>query len=175
MATVTSDLITNFDAGTRADAREFHGRVRSVMGHKALGTGDIDDDDEVHLCLIPMDARIVSIKVYNDDLDSNGSPTLTANLGLYYGGNNGLGVTKGGVIDEDCYATAVTDLQAANTAGVELAFEARDIANVGQEVWEDGGLSANPGGFARVGFKMSANPATAAAGDVVLVVQYVRD
>lgn len=175
MATVKSPLITNFEAGTRPDAREFHGNVRTAMATDALGTGDIDDDDEFHLVPVPMNARIVSIKVFNDDLDGHACPTLAANLGLYYGGDNGLDVTRGDVIDEDCYATAITTLQAANTSGVELAFEVRDIANVGQEVWEDGGLSSNPGGFAYIGFKVSTAAATAAAGDVTLVVQYVVD
>ena len=175
MATAKSDVITNLDANpiVVADSRDMSGFVKVAKAHFAAGTGDIDDSDVILLARLPMAAKIVSIKLFNDDLDSNGTPTLASNLGLYYGGDNGLGVTKGAVIDEDCYATAIATLQAANTSGVELAYEVRNIANHGQEIWQDGGLTANPGGWADIALTISNVAATAAAGDILLVVEYV--
>lgn len=176
MATVKSGLITLFEAGTKVDAKDYSGIVRQVSAVKALGTGDIDDDDEVLMCIVPMNARIKSIKVFNDDLDSDGSPTLATNVGLFYGGGQKLSAgvypTQGDVIDEDCYASASAALQSANLVGGELLYEANDIANE-QQVWEDGGLTEDPGGLAYIGFKISNVAAAAAAGDVKMVVEYI--
>ena len=66
---------------------------------------------------VPSTAKIMSIKLYNDDLDSNGSPSLATNVGLYNGTTkftiSGTTTEASAVIDEDCYATAITTLQAA--------------------------------------------------------------
>ena len=97
---------------------------------------------------IGANAKIMAIKLYNDDLDSNGSPSLATNVGLYNGTTKytigGTTTEASAVIDEDCYATAITTLQAANTAGVEVAFEARNVNAIANHVWEDGGLSSDP-------------------------------
>ena len=61
---------------------------------------------------------------------------MAANVGLYY--------ENGTVIDEDCYASAITTLQAAATGGAEVAFEARNVNAVSNFAWEDGGLSSDP-------------------------------
>tara|TARA_Y100000310_G_scaffold239682_1_gene243370 strand:- start:9274 stop:9792 length:519 start_codon:yes stop_codon:yes gene_type:complete len=170
---VYSDIITNFRAGILEDAKDLHGVKRIAKGIITLGTGDIDDNDIVHVALVPMNAKILSIKLFNDDLDSNGSPALAADVGLYYGGDNGIGVSVGDVIDRDCFATAITDLQSASS-GLEVGYEARDFKN-NKEVWEDGGLSSNPGGWAYVSVTIETAAATAAAGDLRLDVEYVID
>ena len=81
----------------------------------------------------------------------------------------------GAVIDEDCYATAITTLQAANTAGVEVAFEARNVNAIANFAWEDGGLSEDPKVPLRIALTISNVAATAAAGDITMVVTYVTD
>ena len=169
MATAKSVEITALDASPRVllETGSLEGRMRVASGTIAAGTGDIDNDDVLMMVQIPSNAKVLSIKLFNDDLDSNGSPTLTTNVGLYY--------DDGNVLDEDCYATAITTLQAANTAGVEVAFEARNINAVSNFAWEDGGLSSDPGGVLRIALTISNVAATAAAGDVSVIVTYVVD
>ena len=169
MATAKSVEITALDATPREvlETGSAAGRMRVASGTIAAGTGDIDNDDVLMMVQIPSNAKVLSIKLFNDDLDSNGSPTLAANVGLYK--------VDGTVVDEDCYATAITDLQAANTGGVEVAFEARNINAVSNFAWEDGGLSSDPAEPLRIALTMSNVAATAAAGDVTLIVTYVVD
>ena len=169
MATAKSVEITALDATPREvlETGSLEGRMRVASGTIAAGTGDIDNDDVLMMVQIPSNAKVLSIKLFNDDLDSNGSPTLAANVGLYY--------ENGTALDEDCYATAITTLQAANTAGVEVAFEARNVNAVSNFAWEDGGLSSDPGGVLRIALTMSNVAATAAAGDVSVIVTYVVD
>ena len=93
---------------------------------------------------------------------------MAANVGLYY-------ASSGVVIDEDCYASAITTLQAANTAGVEVAFEAKNVNAIANHAWEDGGLSEDPGVPLRIALTMSNVAATAAAGDITMVVTYITD
>ena len=69
------------------------------------------------LAPIPTNASISSIKLFNDDLDSG--TTMTTDVGLY--------TTAIAVVDDDAYASAITDLRGAVTTGTEVAFEARDI------------------------------------------------
>ena len=134
MATAKSVEITALDATPREvlETGSLEGRMRVASGTIAAGTGDIDNDDVLMMVQIPSNAKVLSIKVFNDDLDSNGSPTLAANVGLYQ--------ENGTVLDEDCYATTITTLQAAKTAGVEVAFEARNVNAVSNFSWEGGGL-----------------------------------
>lgn len=178
MATAKGIEITAIDASPQVlrEAGSGTGKTRVFMDTIAAGTGDIDDNDVLMLAQVPSNAKIVSIQLFNDDLDSNGTPTLTANCGIYNGPQDyiisGTRTAANAVIDEDCYATLITTLQAANTTGVELAYEARNINAVANHVWEDAGLSEDPHVDLRIALTMSAAAATAAAGDVTMVVTY---
>ena len=166
MTTTKSDIVTNLDASPKVfNHKNEVGGLKVVKGTLALGTGDIDDNDIIHLAKIPSSASIVSIKLFNDDLDSNGTPTLAANVGLYD--------KDGVVVDEDAYASAITTLQAANTAGVEVAFEARNINAINNEIWEDGGQTADPKEGYHVSVTIANGAATAAAGDLSFVIKYI--
>lgn len=177
MATVKSTNITNIESSpiTLLDGKV--GIKKVMIDTIAVATTAVDNaDDNILIGMVPSSAKILSIKVLNDDLDSNGTPTLAANLGLFYGVNNvvsGVKKTSGDVLDADAFATAVTTLQAANTTGVELRYEAADIANIGQEAWEIGGLTEDCGGMLYIGFDLTTAAATAAAGDISLIVEYI--
>lgn len=180
MATAKGVNVTLLDASPRAplEVGSAQGKKRVFMDTIAAGTGDIDDNDVIMLAEIPSNAKITSIKIFNDDLDSNCCPTLAANVGLYNGGTSfttstGTSYAADAVIDEDAYATAITTLQSANTAGVELAFEARNINAVNNYVWEDASLPEDPRRPLRIALTMSAAAATAAAGDITAIVEYV--
>ena len=75
--------------------------------------------------------------------------------------------------DDDCYASAITDLRGAVTVGTEVAFEARNVNLMGQKVWQDAGDTADPGGYYLIGLIFDAAGDT--AGDLSWLVTYVVD
>ena len=169
MTTKNSTLVSNFEASPKVynPAYQHHGRVRVAQGTLELATTDIDNNDVIMLVPLPVGVSITSIKLAADDLDSGGSPSLTFNVGLYQ--------TDGTVKDEDCYASAITLGQAA-TAFTEYAFEARNINLCGQRVWEDAGDSSQPSDAQYyLAVTVQAAAATAAAGDMSFIVEYVVD
>ena len=173
--TLKSTNITFIEASPRAYLDKMAGVKKVMIDKVAVATTNIDDVGDIILCgVIPTNAKITSLKVFCDDLDSHSTPTLAANVGLYYTGKGSqAGVkTSGAVVDADCIGTAVTTLQAASVTGSELRFEADDIVNITKEAWEVAGLSVDPGGEFYIGFTVTAAAATGAAGDLVVQVEY---
>lgn len=180
MGTAYSAELTNFEATPQVmvSPGSATGKVRVWSDTIAAGTGDIDDDDIIMMAEIPSNAKIKSIKLYNDDLDSNGSPTLKTDVGIYNGNvkftsSAGTSYDAEGVIDRDCYGTVMTTLQAANTSGVEVRYETLGIETVGNFMWEDAGLPEDPGKMLRIALTIETVAATAAAGDITMVVEYI--
>lgn len=177
-STVKSVNLTNIKASPISMLNNKDGVKKVHIDKIAVATTSIDEIDDVILVgLIPSNAVITSIKLFNDDLDSNVSPALAANVGLFYtgigAGQVAAGKAMGDVVSATCIGTAITTLQAANVTGVELRFEAADIVSLVQEAWELGGLTADCGGFFAVGFKVSTAAGTSAAGDIVLAIEYI--
>jgi hypothetical protein len=163
MANVNTSIVANFVAVPQVlnPAQELHGVKRIAQGSIALVAGDLSANDTVMLAPIPSNASISSIKLVNDDLDSGS--TITADVGLY---NTDLSV-----VDADAYASAITALRAAVAApGTEVAFEARDHNKTGQKVWQDAGLSVDPGAVYFVGINFPAAGDT--AGDLSFIIEY---
>ena len=163
MANVNTDLVANFVAVPQVlnSAQQLHGVKRIAQGSIALAGGDLSANDTVMLAPIPSNASISSIKLVNDDLDSGS--TITADVGLYK-----QDLT---VVDADAYASAITALRAPVAApGTEVAFEARDHNKTGQKVWQDAGLSSDPGLTYFVGISFPAAGDT--AGDLSFVIEY---
>ena len=151
------------------------GASKQIDQIAALTTSLDEANDLMLFAPIPSNAVITSVKLLCDDLDSNVSPALVANVGLYYSGIGGVqaftGKTVGTVVDADCFATLITDLQAAVKTPLEVRFEADDIVDIKKEAWEVGGLSADCGGFLLVGIAVTTAAGTAAAGDIVVIVE----
>lgn len=167
MANVNQTLASNYVASppTHSPAYQLHGSMRVACGTIALGSGDLSSSDTVMLAPIPTNAAIISIKLFNDDLDSG--TTNTCDVGLW------TAVSSPAVKDDDCYASAITDLRGAVTTGTEVAFEARNVNLMGQRVWEDAGDSTDPGGHYFVGLIFDAAGDT--GGDLSYVITYVVD
>ena len=165
MANVNTDIVTNFVATppVKNDSQQLHGAKRIAQGTIALAAGDLSATDTVMLAPVPTNASITSIKLFNDDLDSGS--TNTTDVGLY--------TTAIAAVDDDAYASAITDLRGAVTTGTEVAFEARNINKMGQKVWEDAGQSSDPGGYYYVGLLFDAAGDT--AGDLSFIIEYVID
>ena len=83
MANVNQTLVTNFLADPHAMNPVHHlgGRMRVASGTIALAAGDLSASDTAMLCPLPTNASVISIKLYNDDLDSGS--TNTTDVGLY--------------------------------------------------------------------------------------------
>lgn len=166
-STVSSSIVTNRKAtpptynnlGAAGDCK-----VRCSVGTVAVATTSIDETgDIVVLFPIRQNESLISLVLFNDDLDSSCSPALAADVGLYK--NVSADGTSATVVDADAYSSAITTLQAANTTGVEVAFEARNINTMGQTVADDGAESA--GSAERfVALTVTTGAATAAAGDI---------
>ena len=182
MGTAYSTELTNYEATPQVmvSPASATGKIRVWSDTIAAGTGDIDDDDILMMAEIPSNAKIKSIKLYNDDLDSGGSPALVTDVGIY-NGNVKFNDTDGsatayaaeGVIDRNCYGTVMTVLQAAVTAGTEVRYETLGIETVGNFMWEDAGLTSDPGRMLRIALTIETVAATAAAGDITMVVEYI--
>jgi hypothetical protein len=144
-----------------------------------VATTSIDETNDIILMnAIPSNAVILDVKVLCDDLDSHSTPALAVDVGLYYTGIGGtqsleLGKTAGDAIDVDAFASAITSLQAAVVSPTSVRFEAANIDGVAKEAWDVGGLSADPGGFLAIGFKVTTPAATAVAGTLVGIVEYI--
>jgi sulfate adenylyltransferase subunit 1 (EFTu-like GTPase family) len=167
MANVNQTLVTNFLASPQEmnPVHQLGGRMRVACGTISLAAGDLSAGDTIMLCPIQSNAAVVSIKIFNDDLDSGS--TVTMHVGLYSADGE---VTA---VDVDAYASATTDLRAANTTGQEVAFEARNINTMGQRVFEDAGQSSDPGGFFLIGLETDAAGDT--AGDLSFAITYIVD
>ena len=180
MATAYSTELTNYEAipQVMVDSASAGGKVRVWADTIAAATTDIDDNDIIMMAEIPSNAKIKSIMLYNDDLDSNGSPALVTDVGIYNGNikftsSAGTIYAAEGVIDRDCYGTVSTVLQAAVTAGTEFRYETLGIETVGNFMWEDGGLPEDPGKMLRIALTIETVAATAASGDITMVVEYI--
>src|SRR5574338_432997 len=163
-STVSSSYITNPRAtpqvlnalGASGDAK-----VRVLMGTMEVATTSIDETgDVILLAEVAGNERVISIHLSNDDLDSNGSPALAVDVGLYK--NVNAAGTSATVVDADAYASAITTLQAA-AQNTEVANEARDISKIGQTVAADGGESAHSSPRF-IGLTVTTAAGTAAAG-----------
>lgn len=168
MATQNSDLVANLEAtpSVANATQELAGRVRVAQGTIAVAADGTGSGDIIMLAPVLTNASIMSIRLAADDLDSNGSPTLAWNVGLY---------TSGGTVkDVDAYASAITLGQAA-TAFTEYRFEAANITTCGQRVWEDAGDTSDPTATYYVAASVSTAAATGAAGDLSFIIEYVVD
>lgn len=168
-------LITNLEASpiVQGNTGSVGGNLKVAFTTTEVATTSIDEVGDVKLILpLPSGARLMSLVIFNDDMDSNGTPTLAVDVGGYYG-HDVVGHTADTVIDADGIASAITTLQSANTTGVELIAEASPIEDIGKPLWEIMGLTSNPGGTINIGTKVTTAAATAAAGTITLRALYV--
>lgn len=166
MAATTVGFTTTIEADPKTMLPRQHGTGLKVYANtvEVAATSLDETDDRVMILAIPGAARLIDLVLFNDDLDSNGSPALTLDVGLYYG-DGVTNQTPGTAIDDDVLATAITTGQAANTAGVRVGFEALNIDKIGKPLWEIAGLTKDPG-MLYIGISVATAAGTAAAGTV---------
>ena len=173
MATAKGVEITRLDTTPRTLLEKGSvGTVKVFMDTIVAATTDIDDDDIILLGEVPSNAKILSIKVFNDDLDSGSG--LATDVGVYNGPIKTSSYAANAEIDRDAYATASAVLQAAVLTGTEVAFEVRNVNAISNYVWEDAGLSSDPGVPLRIALTIETVAGTAVEGDITMQVTYVH-
>lgn len=170
VGTVKSENVTNFELKPQGMIQNNKGK--NIVDKIALATTSMDDvGDIILLGPIESNAKLIRLGFLNDALAASG---LAYNIGLYYSGIGGdqlkTGKTSGLVVDADCIGTAVAFSTARVVLG-DLRFEADDIVNINKELWEIGGLAADPGGHFYIGLTCTTVATTPAAGDLVMVAE----
>ena len=149
-----------------------NGKIRSQLLVSSdafeIAAADIADvNDVIELTRIPSSARIHSIMIYSDELDTHASPTLATDCGIY--------LTDGTVKDADAFGSAVTTGWGdAAGAGTEFITEAgaAAVANIGKKLWEIVGVSTDPLIDYDINLRLTAVAATGAAGTLAFSIQY---
>lgn len=128
MTTLKTTLISNREARPVVQTPVVLSGARKRSLVTTLETLTTHDTADIYvICAVESHWAITSIKVYQDALTA-----MAADVGLY------TAVSTPVVVDVDAYASAV-DFSSASLVGLEVAFEARDVAVLGQRVFEDAG------------------------------------
>jgi hypothetical protein len=108
--------------------------------------------------------RVTNIEVQCDDV----AGLTSANLGYY-------DINGGDEVDLNCYVAA-TDwhlgLDAGGTAALNYAFDVRDFANAKYKVWQDAGVTTDPGNV-QYDFALQNGGNVSQAETITITVQYV--
>ena len=160
MSTKASTLFNALDNQVSSPSADvLGGRVRVAMClFDDLATTDLEAADILKICPLPSNARLISIKMSNTDLDFH--------LGLYDQDGNAL--------DNDVFVNQGTQLQAA-ASNSELLPPVDLDADFGKRVWEQADLTEDPRSFIDLCLTIDTVAATPAAGDIAFTVLYVVD
>ena len=148
-----SNLITNSDAlpVVMNKVAASGGRMRMITGTVSVADSEFDAaTDVIRLCKIPANAVIHNIIISMDDMD--GGAESLVDLGLWEAGDaTFVSQATGTVVDIDCYLDNSTIFRAAVTQ-VDCRFvdggvngAALGNTTAGQRIWEDAGLTSDPG------------------------------
>lgn len=148
---------------TSSLAMSGRGHTHIVTGSVPVATTSLDDvGDAIMLFNLRGTDTLVSLKLYiSTSMDTNGTPTLAHNLGLY---KNVKSDGTNTAVSAACYASAATTLRTASSTGVAMQFSARTLDKMGQAVYLDGGETTATSDIRTVGIAVSAVSATAASG-----------
>jgi len=170
VGTKKSNIITNLDLPKPA-VTEFgkeSGQLRVSSDSFEIVAEDIADvNDVIELTRLPSSARVYSIKIFSDEIDSHASPTLATDCGIY--------LTDGTVKDADAFGSAVTTGWGdAAGAGVEFFTEAGavPVANIGKKLYEILGESSDPNINYDICLRLTAVAATGASGTISFVILF---
>jgi hypothetical protein len=187
MAGETSKTLirTDFDNKKKVMARLVRGRAMEAREYHAFTATQLEAADVLLTGIkIPSNAILSEILMYNDDLDSNACPTLAFDIGLYatakfISTTSSTDTTHAAdaVLDADLFVDGDTTAQAATTKLTSLALDSGTCGpdDLYKSMWELLGYDNDPRTEFGVVITAATAAATAAAGDMVLVVRYVVD
>lgn len=177
--------LTAHQADTKSNSRLTRGREVCAMDYHAYTAAELEAADVLITAIeVPSNAIVTEIALYNDDLDSNATPTLATDIGLA-AGQDFTSVTSGAktkhteddVLDADLFVDGSTTLQAATTSFTVQAFDSVTAGpdDIYKAAWELLGYDKDPGVNFRLCITQAAAAATAAAGDVVIKCKFKVD
>lgn len=185
MATTKSARLTNRENGLQQDARLVKGKLMSSQDNEAITTGELDAADVILFdMVVPSNGIHEGVFIYNDDLDSNGTPTLALDIGLAaaedFTSTTSSTNTKHSaddVLDADLLVDGATDAQAATTDWTRMTPDSATFGpeDAGKAYWELLGYDNDPKVNFRVAITVAGAAATAAAGDLALRIDYYVD
>jgi hypothetical protein len=166
VVTVKSTRISNAESVVQTLDPIFvnHGRKRSVCATVEVTNGDSIGSKFI-LARVHSSWRITSLKLFCDAITS-----AAADVGVYQTTANPA--NGGAVVDVDAYASAAS-IASASVTGIEVAYEARDIANIQRQVWQDVGLTADPVRWYELVATLTA--AATASGTLSAEIEYVAN
>jgi hypothetical protein len=165
MGTTKSTTITALDAtpSTVPNVRNSHGRIMQKVETIETAVAD-STNQQLRFFRVNAQDRITKITVQCD-----ATAGLTdSDLGLY-------DINGGAVVDINAYFDAVdlhVGLDAGTTASLNYAFAARDISEAQQLVWEDAGVSTDPGNV-QYDLVLTNVDDVSAIGTITIAIEYV--
>ncbi len=179
MPTTLSEEITNLQASPRVlnPVGLAGGRERICQGTLEVADGDFDADaDEIHLCTLPGNARVTSIMIGADAMDT--STTSLVNVG--FSRVSAVSPSTTTIVDEDYFATVVTSFRGAlrltefvDESGITGA--AGNAEQWGERLWEIAADASDTGTYFNITMTQTATVTTDAAATIYYVVRYVID
>ena len=169
MANTNSTIITGVgDPENMVNVGIAGARMRFAYDTFRLASNPADGDTYA-LCRLPSGCRITSIKLFNDDIDSNATEQIVIDLGLV-----DTDLTGG---DPDCFMDADDLFQDANLTGTECRYGfAQDHTTLKKQAWELAGKSSDDGKQLVLLLTVDTNSATHVAdSDFSFEVNYVID
>lgn len=171
MANTNSSIISGVaDPASMANVGISGGRMRVAADTFEIAANPTAEDT-LTLCRLPSGARIYSIKLFCDDMDTGGTE-LAIDLGLVE--------TDGTGGDPDCLVDGATDLlTAAQTGGIEVRFDHTTfgVESINKQVFELAGKTADDGKQMDLllTFKVDANTFPGGGASLSFLVTYVID
>ena len=165
MGTTKSTTITNLDAAPSVipNVGDSHGRLMQKTETLETATADIATQQYRFVRMNAQD-RITDISFQNDAV----AGLTSVETGLY-------DINDGDAVSVACYVAAVDwkdGLDSGSTAALNYAFSARDISDAKNKVWEDAGVSVDPGNV-QYDLVLTNGGNVSAAGTLTVTVEYV--
>lgn len=135
VANTKSTIVTNADATVQTlnNSALSQGALYSSVATLEIAAAD-DDNSVYRLFRVHSSWRVLHCYVTCDAITGG----TDFDFGLYQTAANGSAV-----VDQDCYCDTQSLATAITTLPVDVANKTRDIAVLGQQVWQDGAISAD--------------------------------
>lgn len=183
--TTKTTALSDIQSGTKRDARLAKANLKSARDNMVYAATELElADVKISAITLPSNAIVSEVLMYNDDLDSNATPTLALDIGLAAGADF-TSVTSSvetdhsedDILDADLFVDGDITAQSATTKLTSLALDAVTAGpdDINKALWELLGYDEDPRTEFRVAVTVATAAATAAAGDCVLEVRYLLD
>ena len=161
---IKSSNVSNADAAVQTQSATYlaGGKKYSLVGTAAIAAAD-DDGSFKRIGRVHSSWRILSVKLFNDAITAGSWA-----LGLYRTAADG-----GAQVGSAVYNPTIAGVATASLTGAEVSYSAnRAITKIGQHVWQDAGLTADPGIWYDLAF--TCVTAGTAAGNVAWEAEFMQ-